>query len=331
MTRRVLITGATGFIGSRLVLALRSRDIPVRVLVRPGRSGRPLDTFAQLGVEIVHCELLDPAALRAATADVATVYHLAGRLLVPGIAEDVYRRIHVDGTRNLLAACSDRPIDAFVHCSTTGVLGPTGALPADETSPRRPSTIYECTKAEGEEVAIGFAERTGLQVVVARPALVYGPGDLHLLGWFRTIQCGLYRVIGNGMSLLHPIYVDDLVDGLLRCAAQPVTPGRIFHFVGDRALPIRELAAAIASALGRRLPPRGLPLPLALGAAAVLEAIPGIPPARLPLTRGRIEFMTRNRAYCGERARHELGFVARTSLAEGLRQAVAWYRTEGLL
>jgi dihydroflavonol-4-reductase len=166
---------------------------------------------------------------------------------------------------------------------------------------------------------------------VARPALVYGPGDLHLLGWFRAIQRRQYMVVGRGDTLLHPIYIDDLVDGMLRCADLPAARGRAYNLVGDRPLPIRDLAAAIAAALGRRLPPWRLPLPLAFAIAGALEAIPGVPRGRLPLTRSRIQFMTEGRAYSGERARRELGFVPRVGLADGLARAVAWYRAEGLL
>jgi nucleoside-diphosphate-sugar epimerase len=299
--------------------------------VRPRRTGDPLDAFARIGVEVVPCDLFDLPALRAATADVAVVFHLAGRLLVAGVGDDEYRRLHVDAVRNLLTACLGRPIRVFVHCSTTGVLGPTGSAPLDESAPLRPGTIYERTKAEGERLAQAGAERSRLPLVVARPGLVYGPGDLHLLGWFRAIRRGFYRVVGSGASLLHPIYIDDLVEGMLRCAESPGAPGRVYHLVGERPLPIRELAAAIGAALGRSLPRRHLSLPLALGIAALLETVPGIPPERLPLTRGRIEFMTRNRAYCGERARRELGFVPRTGLDEGLRRTVAWYRDEGFL
>jgi nucleoside-diphosphate-sugar epimerase len=175
-----------------------------------------------------------------------------------------------------------------------------------------------------------MARQHGLPLSVARPALVYGPGDRHLLGWFRMIQRGLYRVVGSGASLLHPIYIDDLVDGLLRCAL-PGAAGRVYHLVGERALPIGTLAAAIAQALGRPLPRAHLPLPLALGLARALEALPGLPPQRLPLTRERIRFMTESRVYCGCRARLALGFVPRVGLELGLRRTVEWYRAEGLL
>jgi nucleoside-diphosphate-sugar epimerase len=335
MSDRVLITGGTGFIGQHLAHTLRKRGYAVRVLVRRahGEAGNTArHALDAAGAEIVTGNLHSLAEVRAALRGVDSVFHLAGQLLTPGVADQVYEQLHVEGTQVLLTACSETStIQRIVHCSTTGVLGPTGAVPADEDAPQRPSNIYERTKAAGEQLALELARRYGLPLVVTRPALVYGPGDLHLLGWFRVIQRGVYRVVGQGDNLLHPIYIDDLVDGLLRCADLPAAIGRVYNLVGERALPIRELATAIAAAVGRSLPRRRLPLALALAIAALLEALPGIAPTRLPLTRSRIAFMTESRAYCGARARQELGFVPQVSLATGLARAVAWYRGEGLL
>jgi nucleoside-diphosphate-sugar epimerase len=334
MQGSILVTGATGFLGQHLVRSLRQRGLPVRALVRPrARSGDPmLHALETQGVQIIYGDLNDQSAMRTALCDVRGVFHLAGRLFAPGIAEAEYKRIHIEGTRNLIASCAEASSPPLiVHCSTTGVLGPTGTVPADEDAALRPSNSYERTKAIGEQLALALARQHGLALVVARPALVYGPGDLHLLGWFRSIRRGYYRVIGSGHNMLHPIYIDDLIDGLLRCAETPAASGRVYHLVGDHPLPIRELGAEIARALGRRPARMPLPLPLARGAAALLEALPGISPERLPLTQSRITFMTESRAYCGARAARELGFVPQVPLAEGLRRTVAWYHSEGLL
>jgi dihydroflavonol-4-reductase len=242
-----------------------------------------------------------------------------------------YERLHVTGTRNLLDACREqRWLQAVVHCSTTGVLGPTGPRPADEDAPPHPANVYERTKAEAEGMALDAA-RVGLPLTVARPALVYGPGDLHMVGWFRAIKAGLYLVVGRGDNLLHPIYVSDVVDGILRCAERQESRGRTYHLVGAQPVPISGLAAAIAEAVHRPLPRTHLPRAIAYATAAILERLPGVPPTRLPLTRNRVDFMTESRVYDGERARAELGFVPRVDLEHGLASTVDWYRNTGLL
>jgi nucleoside-diphosphate-sugar epimerase len=330
--RRVLVTGGTGFLGRHLVHALRGRGCEVRVLARPTASrSRVHDDLEASGARLVTGDLLDLASVRAAVSGADTVFHLAGRLLEPGVPASAYERLHVEGTRNLIEACRDQPgLEAVVHCSTTGVLGPTGAVRADEDAPLRPSNVYERTKAEGERLALDSARRHALPLSVARPALVYGPGDHHLAGWFRAIQSGVYRIVGSGDNLLHPIYVGDAVDGLLRCAARQAR-GRVYHLVGEHPVPIGELAAAIARALQRPLPRTHLPRAIAYATAAILECLPGVAPSRLPLTRGRVIFMTESRAYSGARARNELGFIPRVDLGRGLARTVDWYRGAELL
>jgi len=331
--RCVLVTGGTGFLGRHLVRALRARGAQVRILARPGAATRDARArIAASGAEVVTGDLLDPASVRAAVAGASTVFHLAGRLLEPGVPDRAYEQVHVEGTRNLLEACREQPyLEAVVHCSTTGVLGPTGSVPASEAAPRRPSNVYERTKAEGEMLALDAADRHALPLSVARPALVYGPGDRHLAAWFGAIRSGLYRIVGRGDNLLHPVYVGDVVEGLLRCGERRGPRGRVFHLVGPRPLPIGEMAAAIARALQRRLPRVHLPRAIAYATAALLESLPGVAPARLPLTRSRVAFMTESRAYCGARTRAELGYVPRVDLGRGLARTVAWYRREGLL
>ncbi len=333
MTTAAFVTGGTGFIGQQLVRTLREHGHQVVVLVRPDSfHANPANRLRALGATLIPGDLQNPRSFRDALHGVNQVFHLAGRLFAPGIPLEEYEQLHVEGTRNLLKVCQEAEyLESIVHCSTTGVLGPTGSILAREDAPLRPSNDYERTKAEGEELALRIARQHNLPLVVARPALVYGPGDLHLLGWFRTIKRGYYHVVGRGDSLLHPIYIDDVVRGMLKCAQIPAAVGRVYHLVGAAALPIRELAAAIADALGRRLPRRHLPAAATWAGAALLEALPLVVPSRLPLTRSRIKFMTESRAYSGALARDDLGFVPQIDLHTGLQHTVAWYRREGLL
>ena len=212
-------------------------------------------SLAAIGAEAVVGDLLDPNALRRAADGVGAVFHLAGRLFVAGSRPEDYARLHVDATVALLNACTTAPIapDYFVLCSTTGVHGPTGVALAREDDLGHPQNAYEETKARAER-AREIASRSKLPLVIARPGLVYGPGDRHLLGWFRSIRAGYYRVIGSGHNQLHPIYVDDAVRALLLCASAAGAAGRAYHLVGSKAVTMRELSDAIGSAVGRTVP-----------------------------------------------------------------------------
>lgn len=335
MAPLAFVTGGAGFLGRKLIDCLLEDGFQVRALVRPGQNGHSATRVQALqaaGVELVWGDLLDREVLGAAVRGANYVFHLAGRLYIPGFPTREYERLHVEGTRRVLAACAQAGgVRAIVHCSSTGVLGPTGPQPICEDTPIHPTNIYEASKAAGEQEALAMAAQLSLPVVIARPGLAYGPGDLHLLAWFRAIQRGHYYVVGRGDNLFHPIYVDDVAEGLRLCSLTPTAAGRVYHLIGPHPIPIRQLAAAIAAALSHRLPAASLPVPVAMGIAALFEAIPGIPPERLPLTRSRVKFMTEDRVYCGERARDELGFIPQVDLETGLRRTVAWYRDKGLL
>ena len=175
---------------------------------------------------------------------------------------------------------------------------------------------------------LGYDGKTPL--VIARPGLVYGPGDRHLLGWYRAIQRGYYRVVGVGTNHLHPVYIDDLIDALLRCQPRATPDGRAYHLVGERAYTMRELSDAIGRAVGRQVPSMPLPTWLAWTAGALFEMLP-VARRRLPLSRTRVTFLCQNREYDGTRAHDELGFVPQVPLEDGLSRAVVWYRQHGWL
>jgi len=323
----VLVTGGAGFIGRALVTALLAEGRRVRVLVRRADAAASL---AALGAESMVGDLLDPAAIERAAVGATSVFHLAGRLYAPAVPAQEYQRLHVDATVALLEACAGNRLESFVLCSTTGIHGPTGPAPAREDDPGHPQNAYETTKADAERAAIVVASRAALPLIIARPGLVYGPGDRHLLGWFRSIRAGYYRVIGDGENKLHPIFIDDTVRALRLCAAARQAAGRAYHLVGSRAVTMRELSDAIGAAVGRAVPRTHLPPWLAYAAGAALEMLP-VPRRVLPLTRSRVRFMLQNREYDGTRARDELGFIPSVNLAVGLSRAVAWYEDQRLL
>ncbi len=165
------------------------------------------------------------------------------RFRIPRFMQEAcFINLPVLNTRLLLKACQGQSrLRRMVHVSTTGVHGVTGETPAAEDAPFAPTNPYEATKLEGELLALKAYEEQGLPVTVVRPGLVYGPGDLHLLGFFVSIKKGLFRVIAGGKALLHPVYIDDLVAALLLCAERPQAPGRSYNIAGERPVTVREL------------------------------------------------------------------------------------------
>jgi nucleoside-diphosphate-sugar epimerase len=324
-----LVTGATGFLGGALVAELTRRGCPVRILARDCNRARH-----RLGesVEVVRGDITDGPSVRQAVEGVSTIFHLAGRLYHPSVPAAVYQRTHVEGTRTLLEACRGRSrLRCLVHVSTTGVYGVTGEQPAAEDAPFAPTNPYEATKLAAELLAVEAWQQRDLPVTVVRPALVYGPGDLHLLDFVAAIDRGLFRVIDGGRSMLHPVYIDDLVTALLLSAESSQALGRSYNIASERPVTVRELATAIARALGRELPPTSIPLWLANLGSDLFALIPGMRGERAPLTRSRVEFLTRSRIYDVRRARTELGYAPRIELEKGMQLTTQWYRSNRYL
>ncbi len=324
-----LVTGATGFLGRALVTELIKRQQEVRILARDEQKAR-----AQFGaaVMIVPGDITSAAQVQQAVEGVDTLYHLAGRLYHPAIPAELYYQTHVEGTRIVLNACQGQAqLRRIIHVSTTGVHGITGNTPAAEDAPFAPTNPYEQTKLAGEILALKAHQEEGLPVSVIRPGLVYGPGDLHLLGFFRAIQKGRFRVIAGGKTCLHPVYIDDMVSALLLCAASEQTTGRVYTIAGGQIVTMRQLATAIARSMHRDLSGGSIPLWLANLASDIFAITPGMQGEQAPLTRSRVAFLTHSRVYDSSRARSELGYAPEVEIDEGLQLTAAWYEKHHLL
>lgn len=324
---QTLVTGATGFLGLNLCQRLTQAGISTRALVRAPERAQALSA---MGVEVVAGDVTDEESVKRAMAEVDVVYHLAGKLFIPGVPAEEYQRIHEQGTRIVLRQARAHRVSRFVHCSTTGVFGVTGAHPADEDATYAPTNAYERTKLQGETL-VRAAMREGMPAAIVRPGLVYGPGDLHLLGFFRSIQRGVFRPIGRAPVWLHPIYIDDMSAAMMRAAEAPQAIGEAFNIAGTQPVTLRTLAQEIAKSI-QAPPPRGwIPLPLAKAVALAGDALPASMRHRAPLTTSRLDFLTHSRMYEVGKARRLLDFTADTPLASGLAETAKWYRNEGLL
>jgi nucleoside-diphosphate-sugar epimerase len=319
-----LVTGATGFIGGNLTRRLLESGVPVRVYVRSRERSALL---AAAGAEVVAGAIDDAGALAAALDGVSAVYHLAGPVFRPELPQRTYDDVHGRGAATLVAAIATCPAPPrLVLCSTTGVHGVTGERPAAEDAALAPTNAYERAKLRAEQTV----SASGVPWTIVRPGLVYGPGDVHLVGLFRAIARGVFRPIGLSPVVLHPIYVDDLCDALVGCAGDPRALREVFNVAAVPAT-LAEIAGEIAAALGVAAPHGTIPEPLARGLAAIGDVLPPRWRARAPLHGARYRFLTGSRVYDTTKIERRLGFRAATDLSGGMRRTVAWYRATGAL
>jgi len=321
---RVLITGATGFVGAALARALVRQGAEVHALSRPTADRNRLQ---DVPIKWHEGDITDSKSLNGAFASTEYLIHAAGKLGQAGISEDDYRRIHVDGTRNVLAAALAGGTKRVLHISSPGVLGPIAGDPAQEDAPFSPSNPYERTKAAAELVTQEFAQR-GLAIVVARPEFIYGPGDLHVLKLFQAIYRRRFFYIDGGLHYCHPTFIEDAVRGMLLCLTRG-EPGQVYHVAGPRPVTFRELGETIATALRVRRPSLSLPSWLASTGAVGLEGLARAVGQTPPLTRTSVAFFSQNRRFSFEKAHRELGYAPEYDLAAGVARSVSWYREHG--
>ena len=318
----ILITGATGFIGSHLGEKLLKKKEKIRILAR--KTSRA-DWLKKQGVEICYGSLEDINSLTKATKNVKIVYHLAAMLGSPEITYKQLYNVNVKGTQNLIEACTKNKVKRFVLISSVAAMGPAKHM-ADEKTKCNPVTDYDKTKYFSE-IAV---RKSKLDWTIIRPTMVYGPREIrNKAKMFRLIQKGMFFIIGNGKNLMSLVYVDNLVKGII-LAGESKKSIRQTYIISDRnPYTMNEFITTIARQENVKTPIH-LPVWIAYIGAFFFRIfrIFGLPQI---LSKDRIKNMTMNHSFNISKAIKELNYNPETSLDEGVRRTVQWYKEKGIL
>ncbi len=314
---RTLVTGASGFLGSRIAAQLLRRGHSVRALVRKTSDVRRL---AGLPVELREGDVLDRASIVSAVEGVDVVFHSAAIYEIGTSDEGKMARVNVEGTRHVLEAARDAGALA-IHVSTVAALGLTGTEPRDEghwTAEPAPSP-YARTKRQAHELARRMAGEG--RVRIALPSSIYGPDDPSLVGRFHHWWArGLVRMGALGDMKMSLVHVDDCADGVVRIAEAGLD-GESYILAGQ-VVTIREWLEALARVTKRRAPGVFLPERVVRGGAWIAELAARLAGIEPKVVREGLALSTAHWAFTSGRARRELGFEARpleTGLAEVMR------------
>ena len=326
---RVLVTGGTGFTGTALVRRLLTAGHDVVAL--DYKDGLQCDTLRALGAEVVLGSVTDRAVVERSMRGVEYVFHLAAAFRELNVPDTFYDEVNVEGTRIVMETALAAGVWKFVYCSTCGVHGNVEHPPADEDAPIQPADYYQRTKYEAEPIVKQLGAGR-METVILRPAAIYGPGDPERFFMiFKRVARGTFPMFGDGRTLYHPLYVENLVDAFMLCLAPGVGNGREYLIADERHYPIEEIVKAVARALDVEVSIPHYPVLPVVIAGHICEKICkpfGITP---PIFPRRVDWYRQNRAFDISRAKRELGYAPRIELDEGLRRTGRWYRDQGYL
>ncbi|WP_437598004.1 NAD-dependent epimerase/dehydratase family protein [Sorangium sp. So ce590] len=329
---KVLVTGASGFLGSHVAEQLVQKGHGVVALVRRSSNTKFLSSLR--GVELAYGAIEDAESVRRAVVDapgVDAIVHSAG--LVKARDEAEFFRVNVGGTRNLLDAAKAAPsMKRLVFVSSLAAVGPSldGRPVAADARPA-PVTRYGRSKLEAERLVL--AEKDALPVVVVRPPMIYGPRDQESFAFFQSVARRFLPMLGDGRNTLSVIYASDAAAACIRALEADVPSGRAYFIDDGRVYVWRDMLAHVEAALGARALVRvGMPFSLVRGAALASEGIGRLTGKPVMLTRDKLNELAASHWVCDSGdARRELGWEPQVGWAEGTRRAVAWYREHGWL
>jgi len=324
---KVLVTGAAGFIGSHLVEALREKDYSIVCLAHPKD-----DTFhlESLDLKVIRGDLADSDALELAVDGVEVIYHLAG--ILSSRDPDSLFRTNYHGTKNIVNACKAKKIQLkrFLYVSSASVSGPTGEKKMNEECLCRPINDYGKSKLLAEQFLM--SPQNVFPTTIIRPVQVFGPRGLNILFLIcRAAKKGILPDFIQGRTSLG--FIDDIVRGIIQACEHHQTEGEIYLIGENRIYSLSEIMQIFSKAVRQNLIRIRLPYFLLYSTAAVVELFCKIKNTYPPLTRWQVRSYVREFEWCYDtsKAERDFGYRSETSLEEGARITVDWFKRAGHL
>ena len=328
----LLITGATGFVGSHITRAAIKRGIRTRVLVNRESRFKPLQ---DAGVHVLLGGMTEPYSLKGAVAEATHIVHCASREGRWGRAEK-FREVNVNGLETMLQAAVDSgSLERFVHISSLDVYETRDHYGTDESEPTGTEGVdaYTQTRIEADELVQEYFRRDKLPAVILRPGFVYGPRERTVLPRILTrLKNGSFRYIGSGEQLLNHVFVRNVVDAVFLALETENQIGEAFNITDGRLVSWNEFIGTICDKAGYKRPEKHMPLPMAQVAAGVLESIwMAIGKTQPPTpSKALVKFFGYHLDFSIDKAKHELGYDPQVDFADGIKQTIAWARKAGL-
>ncbi|MBN2368757.1 NAD(P)-dependent oxidoreductase [Candidatus Woesearchaeota archaeon] len=327
--KKILVTGAPGWLGNRLVEKLCSDGYQVRCLSLEGTDASHLK---KMGAEVMFGNVLKPETLDRATKDIEVVVHSCGLIHPTMFGIKSLYDVNGKGTRNMLKSSSDNKVKKFVYISSNSAMGINRRRDRlfKESDKPRPYTPYGHSKRKGELAVEKYQELGKIQTVILRPCWFYGPEQPERqTTLMKMIQSGKPLMFGDGNNLRSMTYIDNLVQGVMLAIEKEKANGQKYWIADEKPYTTNEIYETIAKHLGVTIKPRKLPkiVPAMMEIADLIFAKLGIYVIQIHVG-GE---MVRDIACSVEKAKRELGYDPKFSLDQGMKISIEWTKKQGYL
>ncbi len=332
MKDKILVTGATGFIGSHLAEKFLSKGGKIRCLVlkKDDILGKENEKRAEMlkekGAEIVYGDLRDKKSIEEALREIKTVYHLGGIGRPMPFARKIFFDVNFKGTRNLLESCVEKGIKKVIFVSSISAIGfSRDGKAMDEKTKCIPVSIYGESKLEAEKIALDFADK-GMNTTIIRPPMVFGERDFQFLTLFRAIKTGLFPLL-NPETKFEFCYVRNLIDGII-LVGKKGRNGEIYNF-SDNAKTTGEVFRKIAKKENARLIDF-VPAFSVRMAGLFMEALAKITCKKPIFNRNTAIWMMKSNVINSAKIK-KLGYKPRFGIDEAIEKTIRWYKENGYI